>query len=111
MIKHELLLNAKKLLEDGIIVMKRNSQNQIIPYANHMDNLSSNEIYIRYGQLNSDQHIHGIGRKICLFPKDNKESIREFREDLTYIDEGEFLDDDLNGTFGRRIYMHKDFEA
>jgi len=28
-----------------------------------------------------------------------------FDTDKSYIDEGEFNDDDLNGTFGRRIFM------
>ena len=46
----------------------------------------------------------GIGRKIRLKIRDmNDDIIIDYDDDDSYIEEGEFLNDDLNGTFGRRI--------
>ena len=45
----------------------------------------------------------GIGRKIRLKIRDMNDDIIIDYDDDSYIEEGEFLNDDLNGTFGRRI--------
>jgi len=59
-------LNAKKLLEDGQIIIKRNEDGEMVPYNYSIQKLSSEEVNIRFGQLNADSKLHGIGRKIHL---------------------------------------------
>jgi len=102
-VKEDKLLDAKKLLTKGLIILSRGEDNTIIPLKNHLDKVSDDEIYIRYGQLNSKNKIIGIGRKISIKPKYYASAINDFVEEKTYIEEGEFKNDTLNGTFGRRI--------
>ena len=99
------MLNAKKLLEDGLLIISRDNYKAINPLKEHLDKYSKEEIYIRYGQLTSDNKICGIGRKISLSPKYYRSEIIDLIEDKTYIEEGQFKNDKLDGTFGRRIYI------
>jgi len=85
-VKQNRLLDAQKLLEDGTIILSRFNNSDIVPYNFYIDKVSKDEIYIRYGQLNSSKKINGIGRKICLRPKGNP--IESYDEEKSYIDEG-----------------------
>jgi len=57
------------MLEEGLIMVERNENSQIVPYSSYLDKVFKDEIYIRYGQLNSRNRINGLGRKIYLKPK------------------------------------------
>ena len=70
-----------------------------------VQNKSSDQIYIRYGQLNSQDFIDGLGRKISLKPIYYRDTIIDFDENNTFIEEGELHNDELNNTFGRRVFM------
>jgi len=43
------LLDAMKILENELIVIKRDEKDTIIPYQTHLDKVSKDEIYFRYG--------------------------------------------------------------
>ena len=102
-VKEEKLLNAKKLLEKGLIILSRGEDNAISPLKDHFDKVSTEEIYIRYGQLTSENKINGIGRKVRLSPRYTDDYIVGFYEENTYFEEGEFKKDTLHENFGRRI--------
>jgi len=57
--KHSKLLDAKKLLESGSIILSKSESddNEIVPYSSHVDKVSKEEIIIRYGQLNKDKKL------------------------------------------------------
>jgi len=93
------------LLSKGLVILSRGEDSAIIPLKNHVDKVSKEEIYIRSGQLNAKNKILGIGRKILLKPTYYASKINSFIEENTYIEEGEFKNDALNSTFGRRIEM------
>jgi len=42
---------------------------KIVPARTHVERVSKTETYIRYGQLNNDNKLDGIGRKMTLKPK------------------------------------------
>jgi len=56
-IKDSYLLDAKKILESGSIILETSEDNKIVPYSSHVDKVSDEEIYIRYGQLNEDKKL------------------------------------------------------
>jgi len=78
----------------------------VIPNKNHTYKHSDDgdvKIYIRCGQLNSENRIIGLGRKIVLNPIYYRDQIINLSEEKSYIEEGELKNDKLDGTFGRRI--------
>lgn len=84
------LLDGEKLLNDALVIIERNKDEEIIPFSTHLDKISKNVIYIRYGQLNNQNEICGLGRKIHLSMKysDNGKEFLGFDEETTYIEEG-----------------------
>ena len=104
-----MLLDSRKLIEKGIIIFKRQPNHELVPFSqiltksNHKD--QNQTIYIRQGQLNSDQKLHGIGAKITLKPKYFNSKIYSFVENDSFIEQGEFKNDEFDLTFGRRIYI------
>ena len=106
------LLDAMKLIEERLIIVRRDqSTNEFVQYSKLVsDKDENNQIYIRYGQLNEDGKLHGVGRKISLKPIYFSQSqfISDFDKDKTYIEEGELNMDELNGTFGRKVEFNGD---
>ena len=82
------LFDAKKLLEAGLITLARDNVNEIIPYKFNFDESNRDYVYIKCGQLNSDNKIIGIGRKIRLNPKYYNDIIVDFYDSETFIEEG-----------------------
>jgi len=87
-VKDDKLFDAKKLLDKGLIILSRDNDNVIVPFKDHFDKVSTEEIYFRCGQLNSENKINGLGRKIRLTPKYTDEYIVDFHEETTYLIEG-----------------------
>jgi len=66
-VRDEKLLDASKLLKADLIVIGRNEDNEILSCKCDIDKSNNNEkIYIRLGQLNGENKLTGIGRKIHL---------------------------------------------
>ena len=103
-----IIVITKIIIIDKILLNISKDQNKISPCINDLEPQSFNsEIYIRYGQLDSDQLIHGLGRKICLKPNNKyRDQIIDFDKENTFMEEGEFKHDFLDGTFGRRMYFN-----
>ena len=99
------MFDTTELLQNGLVIIKRNEEKEIIPYSSHLDKISDEEIYIRCGQLDSNNKLDGIGRKITLRPIYYRKCVTDFTSETTYIEEGEFKNDELDCTFGRRIHM------
>jgi len=96
----------------GQLIVRRDRHDKIIAFNKHVEKVpQSNKIYIRYGQLNSKNKLDGVGVKITLVPKyvTGSETINGFL-DTSYIEEGQFKNDQLDGTFGRRLYMNKTYK-
>jgi len=55
-----------KLLEEGIIIIKRDSNNLVLPIRSHIKKVKDDDIYIKSGQLNKENKLDGLGRKIHL---------------------------------------------
>jgi len=104
-VKENKLLDAKKLISEGIIIIRRDSNQDVVPFKKVVDKVTNEEIYIRYGQLDSNNKINGIGTKITLRPKYYSGKIFEFIENGTFIEQGEFNNDELDRTFGRKILI------
>jgi len=87
-ISFDLLFAAK------IISIQRDSNNSVIPIKKHIKK-GDDVIYIKYGQLNSQNQIYGLGRNIQLkiYKKDDKGRIIDYVADDTLIDEGELVND------------------
>ena len=66
------------MLENGFVNVKRNEDNSIVEYESNFEEISENEIYIRYGQLNDAKKLEGIGRKITLKPKYYAKKVVDF---------------------------------
>jgi len=62
------MFDTTELLQNGLVTIKRNEENEVIPYSSNLDKISDEEIYIRCGQLDSNNKLDGIGRKITLRP-------------------------------------------
>ena len=79
--KVDLLLNAKKLILDGYLVLRRDKNNKIIPCSQYCmeDDLA---LWIFFGQLsNTGTYLKGVGRRIVLVPRrDSEESIVGYRK-------------------------------
>ena len=103
---HGGLFNSYKLIEDAIFIVKRDSKNAIIPLRTHFQKDRST-IILRSGQI-VGQKLSGLGRKITLKPYiENNEKLEKFisgfNQFLTFIEEGEFCNDMLHNTFGRKV--------
>ena len=79
------------MLDEGLIIVKRDQSMSIIPSKRHIEKISKEQICIRYGQLNSENKIDGLGRKITVVPKFSGLAIIEIDEENTFIEEGEFI--------------------
>jgi len=53
--------------------------------------------------------LYGLGRKITLRPIVKFNSIINFEEKLTFIEEGQFIKDYFDNSFGRRVYLSGKF--
>ena len=104
-------LNFDEIIKKKKIIVKRDFQNQIIPAIYHKKKVDNYEIYIRHGQLTEQKLIDGVGRKITLKPFNYiGDTIVDYVADETFIEEGEFFNDQLDGTFGRRLYMNGNYK-
>lgn len=101
-------LNIARLLDDGLVMVKRRFNNHIVAFHRPHLGMYYNSPCIRSGQLNPSHKVNGLGRKIVLHPVYSLTSamttIINF-ESWTYFEEGQFVNDELNGTFGRRIRL------
>ena len=93
------------------MTVHRNQKGLIIDCTNTFKVISNDGINIKQGQLNQYNQLHGLGRKITLRPIFNGKCkeinfIKGFKEELTYFEEGNFIYDEMNFSFGRRILMN-----
>ena len=101
--------DGETLLQGGLIVARRELAKDgytIVPLKKNVNKKSKEVIYIRYGQLDCENKMYGIGRKIMLEPEyfGSTDIIKEFNSS-SFVMEGEFKFDDFDNTFGRKIYM------
>ena len=94
------------------MTVHRNEKGSIVPSTNTFKVISNDGNNIRHGQINRYNQLHGLGRKITLKPiftgkyKEDINFIKGFKEELTYFEEGNFIYDEMNFSFGRRILMN-----
>ena len=75
----------KRLLEDGLLIVKRDEENKILKVKKDYKR-EDKDVFLRYGQLDSEDKINGLGRRIYL-----REYSEEYYYDSAsydYIDEG-----------------------
>ena len=104
-------LNIEELIEDTMIVFERKKDLSVVPFQVVIE-LNGEVITQMSGQLKDAGYrkkcIHGLGRKIVLKTCYNtntdgsKGGLTGFKSSLSYVFEGQFLENQLNG-FGRSI--------
>jgi len=105
-------MNLEELFMDTMLVAKRNPSGLIIPFDVYIDQ-GEKYLIVKCGQLKAGKLgkkvIDGLGRLIRLKPRYRKatnveeyDTIIDFEEKNSIIEEGEFTNDVLSG-FGRSI--------
>lgn len=101
--------NLQFMLEDEMLILERDAKNNVLPFSKNgvfeADETSGyDKMVLRYGQIDPDTNqINGIGRKIRI-DYYSEDGIEGYKESYSYIEEGQFVDDELQG-FGRRVYF------
>lgn len=98
-------MNLLKLIEDEIIEVERDEAGIVVGYSENgevKNDVSSNyeAMWLRYGQINAEGLLHGVGRRVRI----DYWSGSSCAERWSYMEEGQFVNDELQG-FGRRLML------